>query len=223
MNAPEFDMQRQHLLNEAIESLKIPEPLSSFSDLGQRYDLNNAECASLVKRIAQLIYSDDDALRIDVVEALCCYRPVQGYAWVAAEGFSRSAGADIHYFGTGLLAAYGCKREIPPWLLASVAGRLLEAAPQPAAFYDAYDFKLAARDHAYLVNESWRVLQGLVDIQNGREPAARPMAEKVEADVTVAVIDWRRVAEILLSVARSQPDSSRELNATDAADAGAPG
>ena len=197
MEEPAEAQTIRRLLEKASEIAGADEVPYSFVDLSKTYDLSEARFSDLVAEISQLVHSSDQWVRLEVVEALCAYRPIPGYEWVAVEGWRNAPAAHIHICATALMRTCDTKERITSQLVTMVAAPLFADEPQRQDFDDELPYRESLEDVEYAARRAYEVLL-YFDYVLKNEPIPRDFWMKRDLIYCPDLpVDWRVVATVL--------------------------
>ena len=90
----------------------------------KKWDLRDAEHASIVLEIGTWIDSPSDQLRQELVFALCFIRPVPGFEWVVIAGWKKASIVDLRWYATSVENSITRREQVSPQVVTTIAERL---------------------------------------------------------------------------------------------------
>ena len=163
--------------------------------LYKTFDLRDPAHSDAVRIISEWINSPDDELRIAVANALCLFRPVRGYEWVAIVGWQKSSPFDLHWYAAALENAFVDVSLLTPQVAGTVAERLFVRRPERHQFSDDFAFEQALQTHDITIREGHRACRHFWQLLT-QPPASRgELAPSAVGDAKE--VDWKIIAYVL--------------------------
>ncbi len=168
------------------------ERASRLVQLCKDHDLRDPKCAEAVRIIASWIDSPDDSVRREVAFALCFYRPVRGFEYVATQGWKTAPPADLHWYAGALTSCIVDPKQVTWSAAEPIAATLLREAPTRESSGDELAYRDALDDHRNSLEEAYRVVSHFHGLLCRELDLSR-----IDETQSEAPVDWRIVAEVL--------------------------
>ncbi len=185
---------------------------SLLVSLCKEFDLRRPEHGSAVELMATWITSPCEYFRQELVFALCLFRPVPGYAWVAIEGWKTAPVLDLHWYAGAIQNSFDRPDLVTPADVTTIAARLHVRAPTEETFDRSHFGFLeeALSERRTELCDTARALGHLCQLfgQTQGPPEPPPNAGPAELDSFAAL--WASVADqLVVTVSRSRADADR--------------